>query len=100
MFCMVEHCVLLFYQNTMFYDTAQEDAMTVSKMDIETPVQSPDDLLYIDEVAEILRKTPAALRGMMHTGNAPISAKIGKRRVFRRRDVTEWIDAQFDKASA
>ena len=74
--------------------------MSVSNSIAEVSTQTPDDLLYIDEVAEILRKTPAALRAMMHTGNAPVSAKIGKRRVFRRRDVMAWIDAQFDKASA
>ncbi|WP_370037270.1 helix-turn-helix domain-containing protein [Brevibacterium epidermidis] len=75
--------------------------MTAASSAAMEPVEeSPDDLLFFDEVAEILRRTPAAVRAMVHAGNAPPSAKIGKRRMFRRRDVMEWIDEQFDKASA
>lgn len=55
-----------------------------------------EKLLYLEEVAqEYLRKTPAALRYMVHAGKAPRSAKIGGRRMFRESDVLAWIDAQF-----
>ena len=54
-------------------------------------------LLSIEEVAEMLRKSPASLRFMIHAGTAPKSAKIGGRRMFRESDVFAWIDAQFEQ---
>lgn len=61
---------------------------------------TPTRLLYIEEVAEMLRKSPASLRFMIHAGTAPKSAKIGGRRMFRESDVLVWIDAQFEKEIA
>lgn len=54
-----------------------------------------DRLLNINEVAELLRKSPAALRYQVHKGTAPKSAKILGRRMFRASDVEAFIDAQF-----
>ncbi|KAB1943810.1 helix-turn-helix transcriptional regulator [Brevibacterium linens] len=62
-----------------------------------TPV---DRLLYIEEVAEMIRKTPAAFRYMIQRGDAPKSAKIGGRRMFKESDVEAWIQEQFDKAAS
>ena len=59
-----------------------------------------DKLLYIEEVAELIRRSPDALRYMIHAGKAPKSAKIGGRRMFRESDVYAWIDEQFEKESA
>ena len=59
-----------------------------------------DKLLTVEEVAEILRKTPTALRYQIHKGTAPRSAKIGGRRMFRESDVIAYIDAAFDMAAA
>ena len=56
-------------------------------------------LLTLDETAERLRKTPSQLRWMRQTGNAPKSAKIGGRIVFRESDVDAFIAAAFDAAS-
>ena len=58
-----------------------------------------DRLLYIEEVAEMLRKSPASLRFMIHAGTAPKSAKLGGRRMFRESDVLAWIDAQFEETA-
>lgn len=55
-----------------------------------------DRLLFIEEVAEILRKSPSSLRFMIHEGTAPASAKIGGRRMFRESDVSAWIEEQFE----
>ena len=52
-------------------------------------------LLTLEETAELLRKTPAALRYQVHRGTAPRSAKILGRRMFRESDVVAFIDAQF-----
>lgn len=59
-----------------------------------------DRLLYVEEVAEMIRKTPASFRYMIHAGTAPKSAKIGGRRMFRESDVLTWINDQFDKETA
>ncbi|WP_231687181.1 helix-turn-helix domain-containing protein [Arthrobacter alpinus] len=56
-------------------------------------------LLTLEEVAQMLRKTPASLRWMIHVGTAPASALIGNRRMFRETDVVAYINAAFDGAS-
>lgn len=61
---------------------------------------TPTRLLYIEEVADMLRKSPASLRFMIHAGTAPKSAKIGGRRMFRESDVLAWVDAQFEQEIA
>ena len=57
-------------------------------------------LLTVPEVADMLRKTEAQLRWMLHIGTAPKSAKIGGRRMFRESDVLAWIDAAFEDAKS
>lgn len=54
-----------------------------------------EKLLYLEEAAAMIRKTPAAMRYLVHAGKAPRSAKIGGRRMFRESEVLAWIDAQF-----
>lgn len=56
------------------------------------------DLLTLEEVAELLRKSPAQLRWMRHNGSGPKSAKIAGRVMYRRADVVAWVDAQFAEA--
>lgn len=58
-----------------------------------------DRLLYVEEVAEMLRKSPSALRYMIHTGDAPKSARIGGRRMFKESEVRAWIEEQFAKSA-
>lgn len=53
------------------------------------------NLLTLDEVAEMLRKTPAQLRWMRHNGTGPRSAKLGGRILYRELDVLDWIEAAF-----
>ncbi|MHA7153625.1 helix-turn-helix transcriptional regulator [Arthrobacter sp. TMN-50] len=53
-------------------------------------------LQTMDEVAEMLRKTPAQLRWMRHNGTGPKSAKIGGRVMYREQDVIDWVNAAFD----
>lgn len=59
-------------------------------------------LLTLEETAERLRKTPAALRWQMHAhpDEIPKSALIGNRRVFREADVDAFIEAAFSDAVA
>jgi predicted DNA-binding transcriptional regulator AlpA len=53
-------------------------------------------LMTLPEVADMLRKSEAQLRWMIHNGTAPASAKLGGRRMFRESDVFAWIDSAFD----
>lgn len=56
----------------------------------------PLKLLTLDEVAEILRKTPAQCRWMRHTGAGPKSAKLAGRLVYREQDVIDWVNQAFE----
>ena len=53
-------------------------------------------LLTLSEVAEMLRKSEAQLRWMIHNGTAPPSAKLGGRRMFREHEVIDWINQAFE----
>ncbi len=55
---------------------------------------SPDDLLLLPEVAEITRRTVDTLRWLRHKGEGPEGFRMGRRLVFRRGAVMEWIAAQ------
>ena len=52
------------------------------------------ELLTITEVAELLRTPVATLRYWRHLGIGPASFRIGRRVMYRRSDVEEWINAQ------
>lgn len=60
------------------------------------PTASTNNLLTLLETAERLRKTETGLRWMIHAGTAPVSAKIGGRRMFRKSDVDAYIQRAFD----
>ena len=52
------------------------------------------ELLTITGVAELLRTPVATLRYWRHLGIGPASFRIGRRVMYRRSDVEEWINAQ------
>ncbi|MFB1295794.1 helix-turn-helix transcriptional regulator [Mycobacterium sp. pW049] len=55
------------------------------------------DLINIKETAQLVSRPEATVRWWIATGTelGPLSAKIGRRRMFRRADVEAWINAQF-----
>ena len=55
---------------------------------------SPDDLLLLPEVAIIARRSVDTLRWLRHKGEGPAGFRMGKRLVFRRSAVMEWIAQQ------
>lgn len=61
-------------------------------------VQTTSPLLTLEEAAAALRKSPAALRWMIHNRSAPKSGLIGGRRMFRAADVELYIQGAFDAA--
>lgn len=56
-------------------------------------------LLTLIETAERIRRSPAALRYMIHKGTAPRSALLAGRRFFKEEDVMEWVESAFAEAS-
>jgi predicted DNA-binding transcriptional regulator AlpA len=57
-------------------------------------------LLTLEEVAEMLRKSPAQMRWMRHCGTGPKAARLGGRVMYREQDVIDWINAAFEAESA
>lgn len=50
--------------------------------------------LTVDEVAELLRTTPATVRHWRFTKRGPEATKVGRRVLYEERAVLAWIDAQ------
>ncbi len=48
--------------------------------------------LSIDETAEDLRKTPAALGAMRTRGSGPLFMKIGRTILYRASDISDFLD--------
>ena len=57
-------------------------------------------LLTLEEVATMLRKSPAQIRWMRHNGTGPRAARLGGRVMYREQDVLDWINAAFDQGAA
>lgn len=53
-------------------------------------------LLTLDEVADMLRKSPAQMRWMRHNGTGPRAARLGGRVMYREIDVINWVNAAFE----
>lgn len=58
-----------------------------------------EQLLTTAEVADLLNVAVGTLRWWRHTGVGPKAFKLGARKVmYRRSDVTDWLDAQYAAA--
>jgi len=53
------------------------------------------DLMTTEEAAAFLHVPLQTLRHWIQTGQSPRSARIGKRRMFRRADLVAFIDQKF-----
>ncbi len=58
------------------------------------------DLLTKDEAAAFMRVPVNTLSYWIAAGTAPPSAKIGRRRMFRRTDCENFVNEKFAKAAA
>ena len=56
-----------------------------------------EKMLRLPEVAELIGLPENTLRFWRHLGTGPRSARLGRRVVYRERDVFEWIGKQFDR---
>ena len=55
-----------------------------------------DELLTLQEVADVVRVPVATLRYWRHLGTGPRSFRLGRRVLYRRDDINAWIGAQHD----
>lgn len=55
---------------------------------------SDEELLTLDEVADLLRAPSATLRYWRHLGTGPRSFRVGRRVVYRRKDIHSWLTEQ------
>ena len=53
-----------------------------------------DDLLLLEEVAALSRMSVSTLRWMRHKNAGPPAFRLGRRLVFRRSAVQQWISQQ------
>lgn len=51
--------------------------------------------MTVEETADALHVSLRTLRHWIRTGKGPQSARIGKRRYFRRDDVEAWVTSKF-----
>lgn len=56
------------------------------------------ELLGIEELAKLLGTPVNTVRYWRTIGYGPKSARVGRRVVYRRSEVLDWIDAQFAAA--
>lgn len=52
---------------------------------------APQQLLTLVEAAELLRTPVATLRYWRHRGIGPDSFRLGRRVVYRREDLDQWV---------
>jgi excisionase family DNA binding protein len=65
--------------------------------DREAKKNRDDDLLLLEEVAALTRQSVSTIRWLRHKGQAPPGFRLGRRVVFRRAEVEQWI-AQHEEA--
>lgn len=56
------------------------------------------ELIGIEEAAKMCGQSVSTLRWWKAQGVGPRSAKIGRRVMYKRTEVSDWIDAQFASA--
>lgn len=51
------------------------------------------DLMTTEEVATLARTSPETVRYWRHVGKGPKSFKVGRRVLYDRSDIIEWIES-------
>ena len=56
------------------------------------------ELVYVADLERRLRVSRDAVRAMVRRGELPRPAKLGRRSVWRREDIDQWLAEKFDAA--
>lgn len=59
------------------------------------PAEAGDDLLTTEEFADLIRTPESTVRYWRHIGTGPRGVRIGRRVLYRRTDINEWIAARY-----
>ncbi|MCH8899896.1 MAG: helix-turn-helix domain-containing protein [Acidobacteria bacterium] len=61
-----------------------------------------EDLLTVEQLAELLSTTPSAIHSQRHRGQAPgrLGVKLGKRYFYRRQDLDAFFASELAKQPA
>jgi excisionase family DNA binding protein len=62
--------------------------------------QAPEGFLTIDEVAELLRVPVLTVRWLRQEGRFAPAIRVGRRLVWDRRELDNWINAQRESAAS
>lgn len=73
--------------------------MTIDSTERGTMSEAPE-LLTITEAAEFVRVPVATMRYWRWAGTGPRSFRLGRRVVYQRQDILNWIDEQARQATA
>lgn len=68
--------------------------------DAAQALEDGDDLMLMDEAAKMVRRSVDTLRYWRKFGGGPPSFRLGRRVVYRRRGVQEWIRQQAEQEAA
>jgi excisionase family DNA binding protein len=63
-------------------------------------VEAPESFLTIDEVAQLLRVPVLTVRWLRQEGRFAPAVRVGRRLVWDRRDLDEWVDRQRESTVA
>ena len=66
-------------------------ALTGRRLEMEIAMDISADLLMTDEVALINRASVSTVRYWRHLGTGPRSFRLGRRVVYRRHEVEQWL---------
>ncbi len=59
---------------------------------------SDPEYLLIDEAAALLRTPRSTLYGWRHNGEGPPAARVGRKLLYKRSDLLDWVDSHFGPA--
>lgn len=58
-----------------------------------------EDLMDVDEVADMLGVSPRTLKQWRHAGSGPVFVKVGRKPKYERKDVAAWIAERKGKSN-
>ena len=64
----------------------------------DSTADSRPELLTISEAAALLRAPVATLRYWRHLGVGPCSFRLGRRVLYRRDDLHDWVESQREQS--
>jgi len=58
-----------------------------------------EELIDTKEVADICHTSPETVRYWVYVNQGPRSFKLGRRRLYKRADVIEWLESKYQQTA-